>query len=489
MNRRRLTKAVAVVLVSLAITGVAFVVRQSYFGPKTITAYFASAPAIYPGDEVRIAGVDVGTIATITPHGDGVEFVMKVDRGVPIPADAKAVIVAENLIAARYVQLAPEYEASGPIMPDGAIIPIERTAVPVEWDDVKDQLMRLATDLGPKQAESATSVSRFVNSAADAMDGNGDKLRQTLAQLSGVARILANGSGSIVDIIKNLQTFVSALRDSNTQIVSFQDRLATLTSVIDDSKSDLDGAVRDLSVAVGDIQRFVAGSRNQTSEQIQRLANVTQNLVDHRMDVENLLHVAPTSLANYYNIYNADTGSSIGAFVFNNLSNPTFFFCGMIGALENTTAPETAKLCSTYLGPLLHSVSLNHLPFPINPLLSKSMDPSDIIYSDPNLAPGGSGPSPTAPEVPPAVSAYEGVTPGTPPFTGRPPGVPAPGAPGGLPPTTGSSVADLLLPAEAEPPTTSAGAPDPGQSAPDPAQSAPDPAQSAPATSEGTPPS
>lgn len=462
----RLTAAVAVVLVVLATAGGAFVIRQSFFGPKTITAFFSSAPAIYPGDEVRIAGVAVGTITTISPHGDEVEFVMKVDHAVPIPDDAKAVIVAENLISARYIQLAPAYETTGPIMADGAIIPIDRTAVPVEWDEVKDQLMRLATDLGPKQAESATSVSRFVNSAADAMDGNGDKLRQTLAQLSGVARILANGSGSIVDIIKNLQTFVGALRDSNAQIVSFQDRLATVTSVISDSKSDLDGAVKDLSVAVGEIQRFVAGSRNQTSEQLQRLANVTQNLVDHRMDVENLLHVAPTSLANYYNIYNADTGSSIGAFVFNNLSNPTAFFCGMIGALENTTAPETAKLCSTYLGPLLKSVSLNHLPFPINPFLAKSMDPSDIVYSEPNLAPGGSGPSPSPPEIPPAISAYEGVTPDPPPYTGRPPGVPAPGAPGGLPPTTGSNLAEMLLPAEVPPPPPAAGAPDPAQETP-----------------------
>ena len=52
--------------------------------------------------------------------------------------------------------------------------------------------------------------------------GNGDKLRQALAQLSGAARILANGSGNIVDIIKNLQTFVTALRDSNEQIVQFK---------------------------------------------------------------------------------------------------------------------------------------------------------------------------------------------------------------------------------------------------------------------------
>ena len=79
--------------------------------------------------------------------------------------------------------------------------------------------MRLSTELGPQTGVSGTSVSRFIDSAANAMDGNGDKLRQTLSQLSGVARVFAEGSGNIVDIIKNLQIFVTALRDSKQQIV------------------------------------------------------------------------------------------------------------------------------------------------------------------------------------------------------------------------------------------------------------------------------
>ena len=62
----------------------------------------------------------------------------------------------------------------------------------------------------------------------------------------------------------------------------FQNRLASLTSVVNDSRSDLDAALSDLSVAVGEVQRFVAGSRNQTSEQIRSLASVTQNLVDNQ---------------------------------------------------------------------------------------------------------------------------------------------------------------------------------------------------------------
>lgn len=465
-SRKRLLAGVGIVLVGLIVAAGFFVARQTYFKPKTITAYFTTATAIYPGDDVRVSGVKVGSIASIEPQGTQTKMVMHVDRDVPIPADAKAVIVAQNLVAARYVQLAPAYIDSGPQMSDGAVIPLERTAVPVEWDEVKEQLMRLSTELGPNANASTPSVARFIDSAANALGGNGDKLRQTIAQLSGVARTLAEGSGNIADIIKNLQIFVTALRDSNTQIVQFENRLATLTSVIDDNRSDLDAALSDLSVAVGEVQRFIAGTRNQTSEQIERLANVTQVLADHRMDIENILHLAPTAFSNFYHIYNPDTGSQVGAPVLNPLlGNPVWQYCGMYGAVENVTGTEASKLCEQYLGPALRLLNANNLPLPINPFLMPAYSPDRVVYSEPRLAPGGEGPKPTPPEMPPAVSAYTGLPGDYPPAAPPPappariPGVsnPAPTEPPPPPPVPGEvastspSLPDLLLPAERPP--------------------------------------
>ena len=475
------TRALLVVLVGLLVAGVAFLVRQELFGPKTITAYFSSATAIYPGDEVRVAGVKVGTIKSIEPQGTQAKMTLAVDHDVPIPANAKAVIVAQNLVAARYVQLTPAYEpngSGGPIMADGAVIGVERTAVPVEWDQVKTQLMRVATDLGPANGFSTTSLGRFIDSAANAMAGNGDKLRQTITQLSKVGRILASGSGNIVDIIKNLQIFVAALRDSNVQIVQFQDRLATVTSVVDGNRSDLDAALTNLSSAVGEVKRFIAGSRDQTAEQIQRLANVTQNLADNRLAVENLLHVAPNAIANGYNIYDPDSGTARGAFALSNFANPVALVCSAIGAVKNATATETAKLCAQYLGPALRLINFNYLPIPFNAYLAKSPSPANLLYSDPNLAPGGPGGVPPIPTVPPAVSAYTGAgdipppagweMPPGPPGAYAPNGLPAdpspalfPGAPipSGVPRTaqpvpTPANLQDMLLPAQAQPPVT-----------------------------------
>jgi phospholipid/cholesterol/gamma-HCH transport system substrate-binding protein len=442
-------------------------VRQIFFGPKTITAYFTSATAIYPGDQVRVSGVKVGTIKSIEPQGTQAKLILHVDRGVPIPADAKAVIFTENLVAARFVELTPAYRTSGPVMADGAVIPVQRTAVPVEWDEVKNQLMRLATDLGPNAQVSTPAISRFIDSAANALQGNGDKLRQTLAQLSGVARTFANGSGNIVDIIKNLQTFVTALRDSNIQMVQFNNRLATLTSVVNDSKSDLDAALTDLSEAVGEVQRFIAGTRDATSEQLARLSNAIQPLVDQHMALENILHGAPNALSNFFNDYNADTGTIVGGFGIMNFANPTWAGelvplpipgCTMVGAVENVVSVESGKLCTLFLGAGLRVLSFNESPIPIAPFLQKSPDPANVVYSEERLAPGGAGPKPGPPEIPPAVSAYAGIG-GDSVVPGPTPSTPLPRIPGAAmpeppppsrpePPPPAPSVPGVLLPAE-----------------------------------------
>jgi phospholipid/cholesterol/gamma-HCH transport system substrate-binding protein len=441
----------ASLLVALLAASAALLVRQTYFKVQTITANFSSATGLYPGDQVRIAGVRVGTIRSITAQSDQTVVTLEVGHDVRIPADAKALIVAQNLVAARYVQLAPLYQPGQPRMTTGAVIPQERTAVPIEWDEVKAQLSRLATELGPKSALSASSMGSLIDSAANAMNGNGAKLRQTFAQLSQLGRVLSNGGGDIVATIENLQTFVTALRDSGDQLVMFQDHLATFSTVLDDSRGDLDAAIKELAVAVGEVQRFVSGTRDKTSEQVQRLANVTQVLVDHRMDLENILHSAPSAFANAYNILNPNLPGAVGTFVVNNFSNPVAFICGAIGGIDNVTAPETAKLCNDYLGPALSTLNFNFLPQPpLNPYLQSGITPDKLAYTDPALMPGGTGGAPTPPETPPAISAYTGLNGDVPPPIGY-----------GPPPTTATDPPDnataptlpqLLLPAEINPP-------------------------------------
>ena len=97
-TRKWFNIALAGLLAVVLAAGAALLVRTTVLKPTTITAYFSSATAIYPGDEVRVSGVKVGTIKGIEPQGTQAKMTLAVNHDVPIPADAKAVIVAQNLV-------------------------------------------------------------------------------------------------------------------------------------------------------------------------------------------------------------------------------------------------------------------------------------------------------------------------------------------------------------------------------------------------------
>ena len=163
----------------------ALVVLWPRVGTYRVVGYFASAVGLYPGDDVRIVGVPVGTIESISPEADAVKITMRVQDSVKLPADARAVIIAPNIVAARFIQFTPAYK-QGPAMEDGGSIGLDRTAVPVEWDDVKSELTQLSQQLGPQAGQVQGPLGVFINQAADTFDGNGDSFRQ------GPARVVAD---------------------------------------------------------------------------------------------------------------------------------------------------------------------------------------------------------------------------------------------------------------------------------------------------------
>ena len=106
-----------------------------------------------------------------------------VDDKYKVPANANAVILAPSLVTARAIQLTPVY-TGGPELADNAVIPQERTAVPVEWDDFRDQLERLTDTLQPDQPGGVSTLGSFINTAADNLRGEGSNIRDTLIKVS-----------------------------------------------------------------------------------------------------------------------------------------------------------------------------------------------------------------------------------------------------------------------------------------------------------------
>src|SRR5699024_25128 len=171
---------VALILVVVVAVVAVVYVGVTRFGRTTVTATFPTAVGVAAGTDVRILGVTVGSVDEVTPMGDTVEVKLHVDRGVDIPADAKAVQVTPSVIPDRTVQLLPAY-SGGPTMESGAHIPIERTATPVEVDKLYESVTDLTEALGPEGANADGALDRFVSSSADNLAGNGAALdRRTL---------------------------------------------------------------------------------------------------------------------------------------------------------------------------------------------------------------------------------------------------------------------------------------------------------------------
>ena len=383
--------AVAAVLVVAIATAGYFV----YVGVTrtTVVAQFSSTTGLYAGDDVRVLGVNVGKVRSIDPQGDDATVTMDIDSDVSIPADAQAVIIAQSLVSARFVQLTPVY-AGGPELADDAVIPLERTAVPVEWDEIKTELTKLSTALGPDGVDEQGPAGRFIDVAAENLDGNGESLRSTLTELSDTMRVLSDGRTDLFATIRNLQTFVTALSNSNEQIVQFGGRLASVSQMLGESSDEFGVAMTDLDIAIGEVQRFVADNQAGLVEGVARLADATQVLTTKRPEIERVLHAGPNALANFNNIYQPAQGTLTGAIAANNFGNPINFVCGAVAGIENTTSERSADLCKQYLGPVLSSLVFNYPAFLANPIMGADANPDQIVYTEPGLEPAAPAPAP-----------------------------------------------------------------------------------------------
>ena len=148
-NHRRVTKIGTAVSLLLTLTiGISMMVTPwwKHVTRNTYIAYFPNTNGVYTGDEIRILGVAVGTIDKIEPQPNAAKVTFSVESQYSLPADVKAAVLSPSLVTSRAIQLVPVY-SGGPKLADGATIPQERTAVPVEWDDLRKQLEKLLPEL------------------------------------------------------------------------------------------------------------------------------------------------------------------------------------------------------------------------------------------------------------------------------------------------------------------------------------------------------
>lgn len=381
MTRPTLRILVAGALAALLAAGV-YLVLPAQRGYR-ITGYFASAVGLYPGDDVRVVGVPVGRIESIEPRAENVKITMKVNSDVPLPADVHAVMMAPNIVSARVIQLAPAY-TGGERLAAGAVLDEDRTAVPVEWDEIKQELTQLSAQLGPEQGKLNGALSAFVNQAADTFDGNGDSFRSALRELSTTTGRLGDSRTDLFGTVKNLQVLVDALSGSNQEIVQFTDHVAAVSAVLADSSVDLDATLGTLNQALRDVRGFLHDNNDALIAQVNKLSEFTKVLSDQSENFEQVLHITPHGLVNFYQIYNPAQGTLSGLLSLPDFANPVQFICG--GVFDIGSVPDNfkrAEICKERMGPVMRRWSMNFLPLLFHPINSITAYKGQIIYDTP----------------------------------------------------------------------------------------------------------
>jgi virulence factor Mce-like protein len=344
--------AIAAVVIVVAATALWWI----FFGANTrrISAVFDSVIGVDAGSQVRILGVEVGSVDDVVPLGTRVRVDMSVDRSVPIPAGADAVIVAPSVVSDRYVQLTPAY-SGGPTLPDGAVI--TRTATPVELDQLFASLNKLTTALGPGGANSAGAFSDLLATLANNLHGNGQALHDTITRLADVAKTLSDNKDQLFATVDGLASFTGALAASDNQVRSFVDLISQVSGYLAGERGTLAQAVAELDTTLTAVQNFIQDNRSALKSNVDNLAAVTKILVDERSALAQAVDVAPLATVDAVNAYNAASGTLDFRPDVNELAQPPILeVCKLLGQVGGGQVPAAVASACGQLSPIVQGL-------------------------------------------------------------------------------------------------------------------------------------
>jgi phospholipid/cholesterol/gamma-HCH transport system substrate-binding protein len=303
-------RLLAVVVAVLLLTATFFVFTGGG-GERTLTAHFSRAVAIYKGSEVRLMGVKIGAVDAVVPEGDSVRVEMHYDSDYKLPAGAKAMIVTPTLVADRFVQISPAY-TKGAVMEDGADIPLDKTASPVELDRIYQSLAKLSNALGPNGANKTGALGELISAGAKALHGQGALANQTITNLSEAAEVFGDNSGALFSSVRQLSQLTSVLAANDRFVNQFMGDLAGVSAQLAGERDELQSALAALARAVGTVRTFVHDNKRLVTSDIEDLTSVLGALAKEKDALATAIQLAPLGLGNLTTAFDVKTGT-IGA--------------------------------------------------------------------------------------------------------------------------------------------------------------------------------
>jgi phospholipid/cholesterol/gamma-HCH transport system substrate-binding protein len=291
----RIAAAVLLALALLVGLLVAFATRGT--AQMTITAQFATAPGLYPGNQVKILGMPVGEVTKVTPGPAYVTVVMQVPATTDVPAGAQAFLMAPEVVNDRYVQLNPAY-TGGARMRDGALIPLSHTAVAISVDAIIDSLDQLAKALGPNGTNAHGALSALFSSSAKAFGGNGAALHSTLNSLGKLLGALSSKSPQLTALFDNLGNLSHVASQYTSTYQAFANDLAAVSTELSGDDGDIASALSNLQQALGALAEFIRNNGSALGKSVSNLDTFASSVAAKQQQLAQVFDMTPKALVN-----------------------------------------------------------------------------------------------------------------------------------------------------------------------------------------------
>jgi virulence factor Mce family protein len=238
-------------VIALATTVLALTIANASSGDRVAyTARFTDATGLLAGDDVRIAGVIVGTVDKVKIVDRRIaEVSFSVARAQPLPASATAQILYKNLIGQRFMSLAQGSGPTGAALPEGGTIPESRTKPPLNLTTLFNGFKPLFTALDPQQ------VNQLSFEIVQVLQGQGGTVQSLLASTSSLTNTLADRDEVIGQVINNLNGVLDTVNARDQQLSDLVVSLQALVSGLAEDRKPIGDAI----VSIGRLTEVTAG--------------------------------------------------------------------------------------------------------------------------------------------------------------------------------------------------------------------------------------
>ena len=324
MSRSGLDKKTLVDLVKLLIfivittlaTGLLVITigNVSFSGSKEFKAEFVDATGVVKGDDIRIAGVKVGSVSDVQVIDRTRALVtFKVEDDSPVTGATNAEIRFRNLVGQRYITLTRGIGDTQPLQ-EGSTIPVDKTSPALDLTVLFNGFKPLFQALSP------SDLNKLSFEVIQVFQGEGGTLESLLSHTASVTQTLASRDQVIGDLIENLNDVLDHIGDRDEQLTELIKSFQVFIGGLKDDRQAILGSLDQISALSVQTADLVDGIREPFVDDIRELRETAGNLDENKAELDRALQVLPIKLnkvgrtaiyGSWFNFYLCDYSGQI----------------------------------------------------------------------------------------------------------------------------------------------------------------------------------